>query len=295
MRVEVSDLHLPAHPLTPGVNLDHTLTPGVTLERIFGGGGGGTCPTCTNPYALYDVSLVVDADSASASFEDFIDGQATNVYRFGCTDPTFTQHAKDTPGVRNQRVEGTPGVRNGNWEEVNVAVPTIVSQGLSGLGGHSASWSLSSDTFSDDRVRLRVSTMLPRGGRHCGEINLATGRQVNMTVPLRFSTQGVKMATEGSRRNQQVYTLRLWARSSPPGASIIVLQNTEFTDTQIDIHISNKTKAVVESVVSVDWTEVEAQVVVGLNVSTTTPIVIGMRASSHLGGTVYIDDVELVS
>ena len=111
-----------------------------------------------------------------------------------------------------------------------------------------------------------------------------------MTVRLFFGTQGVRPAAEASGRSQREYRLRLWARSSPPGAAITVFQNTEVIDTEVKSEIADGT----ESIVGVDWTQVEASVVLGANVSVTVPIFIGMRAPSHLGGTVYIDDVELV-
>ena len=104
-----------------------------------------------------------------------------------------------------------------------------------------------------------------------------------------------------------MYRLRLWARSSPPGASVSVLQTTTTTTTtttntgaEAGAKARIKTKGATEVpdfagvVVGVEWVQVEASVLVGPNASATAPIVIGMRAPSPLGGTVFIDDVELV-
>ena len=161
-------------------------------------------------------------------------------------------------------------VLNGDFEDVNVATPTIVSQGLNGLGGHSASWSIELGTFSDDRVRLRLATMKPHSGRHCGAINLASGAQVNMSVPLRFP-QSLEVAG-GTRK------LRLWARCSPPGSALQVLQGGQ--------------PVAAAAALGVDWEAIEVHVEVGADAASTATMVLAMRAPTGLGGSLWLDDVE---
>ena len=254
-----------AFSLPPRVRTALQAAPGksLTLERIFGGGGGGTCPTCAEPSALYAVNLTAitpsaaGADEADAAFIDFIDGQGTNVYRMGCT-------------PENAPAAAAVSVVNGGFEDVNVATPTIVSQGLSGLGGRSASWTLTRGVFNDDRARLRVSTALPRSGRHCAEVNLASGAELNMTVPLDWSS----ITTSGS---ESAAMLTAWVRGSPDGASIVVRQSAA--------------KAV--AVMGVEWMKTSWPITLGVNATATTPIVLSLRGPTSNGGVVFLDDITL--
>ena len=174
--------------------------------RVFDGtcvlqaGAGNEACSAASPTAAYSLQAMINSRGGSgpvnATLHDFIDNQATNVYRIGCTlrspDPDLM-------------------VADGGFEEIHLAQPTLPFDSTGGggahflhhlilkfpwllsliryvlwIGGSHGGWNggVQFGNFTDDRVRLEVSNAAPHSGRYAGRLQLPTDAAVTVIVPL---------------------------------------------------------------------------------------------------------------
>ena len=195
--------HLPAW-LLPA-NASPALLP---LHRIFDGecvvgsrSGDDAC-SATAPTAAYSLQAEVHSTpqglTINASAMDYIDNQATNIYRIGC----------------ELLVSGNPPlVADGGFESVSLALPTHSYAGDGGGGGSHGGWRPTVGNLTDERVRLRICAAAPHAGRYAGRLQLPTAATVELPVPL--ATTNPPGAAGG-------FSLIFFARSSPPGVTVAV-------------------------------------------------------------------------
>jgi hypothetical protein len=122
---------------------------------------------------------------------DFVDNQATNIYRIGCE---LLRSASPPPLVSD-----------GGFEFVSMAAPTLTFGGDGGGGGSHGGWRPAVGNLTDDRVRLRACAAAPHAGRYAGRLQLPTAGAVALPVPLSAA------APPGTFR------VTFFARCSPPG------------------------------------------------------------------------------
>lgn len=209
---------LPAWLLPANNNTSASATPLLPLHRIFDGqcvvgsrSGDDACSAVT-PTAAYSLQAEVvplhatpqQGGTVNASVMDFIDNQATNIYRIGCE-----LRASSTGGTSPLQIT----VADGGFESASLALPTHSYAGAGGGGGSHGGWRPTVGNLTDDRVRLRLCAAAPHAGRYAGRLQLPTAAAVELPVPLTGA------APPGAAWN---FSLVFFARSSPPGVTVAV-------------------------------------------------------------------------